>query len=288
MNNYTKYLFLLAILLNSYPVLMGQGLGLPSITTLEQIARESGVLSNSVDDDAIVYEEADFEPPTPGRIRMADVKIMRKACAKIAAELLSAPNDNRGKNSPWYADLSNWNQGLEKASVSELETDLFVLLPKLFEFVERDAGGAILATELQRIEVYMVQSGSYLIRALSYHIAHEQGVVATDLLRQAVRLFGNGRLVDETAWDVDDMMPVDSAGIFILNPELAVEELKKRPLERVRFFLTNVTEPAEFFERYVGEGDGLEVLKVKYAANRAVIDAKHREVVAWLAAQPKE
>jgi hypothetical protein len=83
-------------------------------------------------------------------------------------------------------------------------------------------------------------------------------------------------------------MPVDSAGVFILNPDLAVEELKKRPLERVRFFLTNVTEPAEFFRRYVGEGDGLEVLKAKYAANKAVIDAKHREVVAWLAAQPKE
>ena len=285
----TKIIIIWAVILSNYcSVAEAQGLGLPSNATLEQIARESGVLSDNLDEDAVAYEEGDFNPPSRGRLRKADIKSMRADQVKISANLLSVPNDNSGKQSPWYASLSTWNQGFQKAIDSEMEKDLFSLIPVLMAVVERNDEGEELCKELIAVETYMVHSGSPIIRALSYHVVHEQGVVAADLLRQAVRLFGNGRLVDETAWDVDDPMPVDSAGVFILNPELAVEELKKRPVKRVRFFLTNVTEPSEFFRRYVGEGDGLEVLKARYAANKEVIDAKHQEVVAWLAAQPKE
>jgi hypothetical protein len=278
-------LFLMHFLIN-FKNVAAQSLGFPNIATLEDIARESGVLSNGVDEDAIVYEEDDFEAPIKGKVRKADIKMMQQTHDIVSAELAAAPNDETGRRCLWYNILISWNQGIERTIASELQVDLFSILPSLMAFVERDSGDEKLASALEKVETYMVQSGDHIIRALSYHIVHEQGVVAADLLKQAVQLFGNGRLVDETSWDVDDPMPVDSAGIFILNPDLAVEELKKRPVARVRFFLTNVTDSAEFFHRYVGDGDGLEVLKAKYAANRAAIDAKHREIVAWLGAQP--
>jgi hypothetical protein len=84
--------------------------------------------------------------------------------------------------------LIAWNQGIEKAVSSALENDLFSLMPSLIGYLERDVNNEELASELDRIEVYMVQSGDSIIRALSYHIVHEQGVVAAELLRQAVRL----------------------------------------------------------------------------------------------------
>jgi len=38
-----------------------------------------------------------------------------------------------------------------------------------------------------------------------------------------------------------------------------------------------------FFERYEATGDGMDVLKTKYAANKVAIQAKFAEVVAYVA-----
>ncbi|MFN0129505.1 MAG: hypothetical protein ACKV19_22795 [Verrucomicrobiales bacterium] len=203
--------------------------------------------------------------------------------------LVAAADDGGGKRNPWYPVLESMRQGVLKVVNTEAEADLLALMAPMIAYHERDQGiGEDYGEPLQEAEAYLLNSSNTIIRALAYHIKDGTGPMEEGLFRQAVRLFGNGRLIDETAWDVDDMMPVDSAGIFILNPGVALDELKKRPPERVRQFLTNAKDPAKFFARYVGEGDGLERLKSKYGAEKAAIDAKFVELVAWAATLPDE
>lgn len=262
-----------------------QGLGLPTIEVLEARARARNSLVAGGETDAIVYEEGDFQLPVKGMIMKADLKRVAAIHSSISMELTAAPNTAAGKQSERFRRIGAWNAELGKSLASGKQSDFLSLLPALTTHIERDTRLELECIPLQNAEAYMVISGDVFIRALAHHVVHEEGVVAAEVLRQAVVLFGNGRLVDETAWDVDDPMPLDSAGVFILNPELAVEELKKRPVERVRFFLTGTTEASEFFRRYGAEGDGMEKLKSRYAANKAAIDAKHREMVSWLAAR---
>jgi hypothetical protein len=85
---------LLGSLAQPLAMLTAQSLGLPNIATLEEIARESGVLSNGVDPDAIIFDEGDFDPPSRGKIRKADLKILKKTQTIVASDLMSAPNDS--------------------------------------------------------------------------------------------------------------------------------------------------------------------------------------------------
>ncbi len=264
------------------------GLSLPDITTLEAMARERGELKDGPQSDGIIYNEHDFDPPPKGKIQKAELKWLKKLADEITLNLTAAPNNTGGKQSLWYPGMLVLRNGLVHAVQTEKEQDLLNLTGHLISFAERDQGmSASFGPELQEVEWRMLSLGTSIIRALAYHIQNGSGEVEAGLLRQAVRLFGNGRLVDESAWDVDDLMPVDSAGMFILNPDLAIEEVKKRSPERVRYFLTNVSEPSEFFARYAATGDGLAKLKTKYAAGKSTIDARFRTLAAWAATLPK-
>jgi hypothetical protein len=53
-------------------------------------------------------------------------------------------------------------------------------------------------------------------------------------------------------------------------------------LEEIKTFLRGSTD-SSFFERYEATGDGMDILKTKYASNKAAIHAKFDEVIAFVA-----
>lgn len=261
---------------------------LPDISQLEAMAKESGDLDDADSTPEIVYEDTDFLVPAKGKLQTADIKWMRKRMEIMGLDLANVPGGSSGTGSDLYPLLVSWRNNLNKALDTGLESDFFPLIGPLITAAERKASEDEISEDLSTATAEMLLTAECFIRALAYHIKNGTGPMEEGLFRQAVRLFGNWRLLDESAWDEDDRMPVDSAGIFILNPEVAMDELKKRPPERVRDFLCNVKEPAAFFDRYVGEGDGLERLKAKYGAEKAAIDAKFVELAAWAATLPDE
>ncbi len=285
----TLKLVLNYLLLNTIGVslLTAQGLNLPDLKSLEQEAREDGVLIEGINVDSIVFTDGDFDPPARGLLRKADIKVMTSLHERIGKSLMVTPAAEKQTNAAVVKALQTLHEALGKVLGSGKEADFFPVIPQLVDFQERIWEEAnALGPELSSASTCMFECGTYLVRALAFHIENEQGVVSDDLLRRAVTLFSNSTLMDESAWDEDERIPVNSSGLFILNPELVVEEVKRRPLNRVTRFLRNIREPEDFFKSYAVDGDGLEVLKAKYAANKEVLDAKYRELVAWWQAQP--
>jgi hypothetical protein len=76
---------------------------------------------------------------------------------------------------------------------------------------------------------------------------------------------------------------------MILDAAFTVAQLKTLPFLKAERFLKLRHHPelsaAEFFERYLSTRDGMAILKTKYAANKAAIDAKFEELKAWIAPQ---
>ncbi len=264
-----------------------QDLTLPDLEILEEIAREESSTLESMSDENIVFTDGDFDPPARGLLRKADIKVMTSLHERIGKSLMATPAAEKQTNAAVLKALQTLHEALGKVLGSGREADFFPVIPQLVDFQERIWEEAnALGPELSSASTWMFECGTYLVRALAFHIENENGVVSDDVLKQAVMLFGNDVLMDETAWDVDDLMPLGSAGLLILNPELVVDLLKQSPLNRVTRFLRNIREPEDFFKSYAMDGDGLEVLKAKYAANKEVLDAKYRELVAWWQAQP--
>lgn len=80
-------------------------------------------------------------------------------------------------------------------------------------------------------------------------------------------------------------MPIDAAGVMILDATNVVTQLKAGPWQQAKQFLGGTDNASAYFARYTAPGNGLAVLKAKYAQNQAAIDAKFVELKTWVAQQ---
>jgi hypothetical protein len=85
-----------------------------------------------------------------------------------------------------------------------------------------------------------------------------------------------GYFCQEGEWEGKNP-PINAAGVMILNAAAVVTQLKAGPWKQASQFLEGETTASEYFDRYIPTGDGLTVLKTKYAANQDAIDAKFVE-----------
>lgn len=281
-NQTIKYSLMLALICGTASA---QKIGWPSRSQLEELAKARGVLRDGPVLSGVEFDEGDFDWPGSGFLKKADMKWLADIQTRTAEALRKIPEDIRQSNRISYERMQSLNEVIKTAAASGKQDDLFKAITPLIVLAEAEPVSDRFCEASASAKAYLLQCGSYMVRAFAYHVVHRNGMVSPELLRQAVLLFSNSQLLDETAWDVGDLMPIDSSGLFILNPDLVMEEVKKRPLNRVTCFVSNIEEPSDFFQPYTAAGDGLEVLKVKYAANKEVLDAKYRELVAWWQAQ---
>ncbi len=106
-------------------------------------------------------------------------------------------------------------------------------------------------------------------------------------MQRFVRVYGTGRFYQEGDWEGEKPM-INAAGVMILDAAAVVTQLKAGLWQQAKQFLGGETTASGFFARYAGNGDGLPVLKTKYAANQMAIDAKFDELKAWANQQEQQ
>lgn len=260
------------------------GVELPSTAALEQQARVDGAAGKGTPPGDIVYQDGDFDAPPAGQVMMADWRNLQQANAEIGALLIAAPDDVSGKQSSWYPQLQTWKTAFDQFVTSKTQADLFALIPTMATFVGRAEGSPPVAEQLRTVDGHMRGLGYYEIRAIASHVTEHQGAVAPSVLTNFVRVFAIRGFLAEGDWE-DEIMPINAAGVMILDPTAVVTQLKAGPWQQAKHFLGGSDQESVFFDRYASSGNGLAVLKTKYAQNQATADAKFVELNDWVAQQ---
>lgn len=241
-----------------------------------------------VDPDAIIYDDGDFDSPPAGQVTMAHWKDLGRINQKIGEDIQNAPDDATGKQSVAYAPLQAWKTLFDHFISTKASADLLALAPGIVVYHNRPEE-QISSTELQNIRGRMTEIIYYVVEALAAKVVQSNGVLNSTDLGSAVDIFSIYRLVDGTMWDPPDVpMPIDWAGVMIIDAPAAVTELKAGPWQQAKKFLNGETTAGGYFVRYTGSGDGLAVLKTKYAANQSAIDAKFNELKTWADQQEQQ
>lgn len=226
----------------------------------------------------------DHPTPQPGEIWGGYIDAINETRTQLTQVLAQVPTGDDGQSFPWFAKLQTIKGQLDQAATSKSQVDLFATVPKLAEvFQEKDPLPFVTESfgPLANLSVP-------LISTVGIHVEQQRGTVAAAALADFVRVFavGNG-FISESNWE-DRQMPVDAPGVMILDAAAVVTQLKAGPWEQASQFIGGATTASGFFARYTGTGDGLPVLKTKYAANHSAIGSKFSELKTWVDQQEEQ
>lgn len=231
--------------------------------------------------------DADYQPSAPGSISLVDAEMLQYANTNAATALSQAPDDPTGKQSTWYSPLQTWIAAAGQAATTKTHNAVFTLIPTMANYFARDAEAEPLASQLTSIRNQMESCGSVVLRAIGSYIEQNNGTVDGSKLNSFVRVYATGHFFQEGEWE-GEIPPINAAGVMILDAAAVVTQLKAGPWQQAKQFLGGATTANGFFSRYTGTGDGLAVLKTKYAANQSVIDAKFSELKTWADQQEQQ
>lgn len=223
----------------------------------------------------------DYPTPQPGELWGGNIDSVNAIRSQLAEILSAVPTGTEGQSSPWFAKLGSIKAQLDQVAASKMQVDLFNMIPNLAEvFQEHEPLPFVLESfgSLANLNVD-------LNMAAGSHVEQQNGTIAAAILVNFVTMFsvGNG-FVSEASWE-DRPMPIDAAGVMIVDAAAVVTQLKAGPWQQASQFLCGETTASGYFARYAGSGDGLAVLKTKYAENQSAIDAKFIELKAWVEQQ---
>jgi hypothetical protein len=266
---------LLTITFIGVPLVFGEGLGLPTLSQLEQ---QQGVIRSFPDND--LPEDWTTRPPKVGEIRLYAEILLKEAKDSIVAEQASVPNGANGKESVTYTKIIQWLQAVDAQLLTKTQIKLIELNSLNAEILKFSRSEGDLDTSVINLAGRVRSTNSALIYNAFDFINNNQkpNIAQHDNLLSGFYCSG---FVDPTEWE-DPRIPIDRAGVFIINPDNAVTKLKTKSIEEIETFLGGSVD-ISFFERYEANGDGANVLKLKYAANKAVIQSKFAEILAHLA-----
>ncbi len=217
--------------------------------------------------------------PLPGQIPLG-VEDVSRVSAALATIANTVQPGSQGQASPWFTKLQSLKTELSQLGTSKLQSDLFALISETGEFFAADGNAPEFvnqaAASLHTLDVVMIQT-------VKQHITEQNAAISPSNITIFIKVFSNKGFVNEPDWE-EQPIPVDSAGIMILDAAAVVTHLKTRPWQEADHFLGNNT-AAEAFVRYKASSDGMEILKTKYAANEPTIIAKWNELAAWVAEQ---
>lgn len=188
------------------------------------------------DPGAVVLTDADLVPPGPGEVSRADVKYMQPASQQIGALLGQTPGGATGTGSTWYPRLQTWKTAFDQFLTSRLRADFLNLIPTMADYWSRDAEAEELAPQLGEVSNWMQTCGEYLIKAAAAHVSEQNGVIDAATLAKFVKLFASRGFVVDADWE-DAPMPINGAGVLILDAPAVVTQLKAGPWQQAKRFL---------------------------------------------------
>jgi hypothetical protein len=227
------------------------------------------------------FTVVELATPPAGQIQKSHLRTVNQLRAILAATLAAAPAGTEGQGSPWFAKGQAYKSGLDAVSASSLQADCFALIPKI---------SAVLAARQSDAPAFAQQCAglangfsTVLVHSIERHIIDQNGTVSAANLISFSTVFSTEGFTAEGDWEASPI-PVDSAGVMILDATAVLTQLKTRPWQEADHFLENAT-AEQAFARYAAPGNGMAILKTKYSANQATITAKWNELVAWVVTQ---
>ena len=253
--------------------LWGQGLGLPDPDVLEQELRNDGEISNELPP----YDPADYAQPDPGKLRLFESKQIEQNRVRIN-NILALSDEN----SEWLTKAQQISQKLNILKGSKLRKDFLEVAQivhasflEVSPLVEGEGSQeSKYQSELEGLSVILHSEAFNLVKEKQANLTINQWQLISDLILLK-------QLWSARSWE-DNSDYLGSAGGFIVDANKATTELKTKNLAEIKTFLGGDTDNS-FFERYEAAGDGMDILKTKYAANKAAIQAKFAEVLAHVA-----
>lgn len=227
------------------------------------------------------FTAAELAVPPVGEIQKIHLRLINSSKDGFIETLAVVPAGPDGQDSPWFTKAQTFKTGLNAVATSRLQIDCFALIPQIVELLKtRRTDVPSFAADASGLA-----SGcsSVIIHAIERHVIDQTGSVSVANLIIFITVFSTPGFLSEGDWEASPI-PIDSAGIMILDPAAVVTQLKTRPWQEAEQFLGNNT-AAEAFARYAMSGDGMAILKTKYAADQATITAKWNELAAWVETQ---
>ena len=229
---------------------------------------------------------AELAMPPVGQIQKSHLRTVNHLRAYLTTALAAVPAGTERTGSPWFSRAQAYRAGLDILATTNLQADCFALIPNIKgllaarrdDYLGLDVPSfALICSDLAN------EFSTVLIHAMERHVIDQNGSVPAAHLISFITVFSVPGFTSESDWEASPI-PVDAAGLMILDPSAGVTYLKTRPWQEADQFLGNAT-AAEAFSRYSAAGNGMAILKTKYAANESTIRAKWNELAAWVVTQ---
>lgn len=227
------------------------------------------------------FTAAELAAPPVGEIQKIHLRLINSSKDGFIETLAMVPAGPDGQDSPWFTKAQTFKTGLNAVATSRLQIDCFALIPQIVELLK--TRGTDVPSFAADASGLASGCSSVIIHAIERHIIDQNGSVSAPNLISFSSVFSNPGFLTEGDWE-DSGIPIDAAGVMILDPAAVVTQLKTRPWQEAEQFLGNNT-ATEAFARYAVSGNGMAILKTKYAANQATITTKWNELAAWVVAQ---
>lgn len=234
----------------------------------------------------IELTSAERAAPAVGQIQRSHLRTVNQLRGILAEIMAAVPTGVEGTDSPWFTKAQSYKNGLDRISTSCLQEDCIALIPEVADILtaRRKVNDELSVPEFALKSAGLANGFStVLIHAIERHIIDQNGTVSAPDLISFCTVFSNSGFLSESDWEAS-RIPIDSAGIMILDAAAVVTQLKTRSWEEADQFLGN-NSATEAFARYKVSGDGMAILKTKYVADQATIITKWNELAAWVGTQ---
>jgi hypothetical protein len=229
------------------------------------------------------FTAEELASPPSGEIKKKYLREVNASLTGLTTVLVSVPTGPEGQQSPLFAKLQTIKAGLDQLSSSRLESRLFGLVPTMVEVFDAEAAGA--PVFVGDAVGWLQNISPAILYTVARHVTVQNASVTAGNLANFVKIFASKRgFISGGDWE-DEPMPVNAAGVMVLDAAGVVTQLKAAPWQQAKQFLGGATDAAIYFARYAMTGDGLAVLKTRYSQNQAAIDAKFVELKTWVAQQ---
>lgn len=252
--------------------LQAQGLKIPT---------NNNAITGAIDAvDPTPYTAAELASPPSGQIRklrLRDVELSKRTLQAVLASVSTEDQSNANYRVAQSAEVK-----LEAVLLTYQQDPFFSLIEIIFTLeASAESEGSPLFVRSASHALEEIKTS--IVEEMADSIVRMNAAIPPDMLARFVSAFAKGSLIEAGDWE-DKTIPISSAGVMILDAEAVVLQLKSQPWQQAERFVKNAT-AEQAFHRYTTSGDGLEVLKTKFAADKATIMAKWDELAAWVAQQ---
>ncbi len=249
-----------------------QGLAIPK--------NDAGIADSISDALPTPYTLDELATPPAGEIRKLRLRAINSTKLSLQAVLATVPLADQ--TNPNYSIALFAIQKIESVISDRQQNQLFGLIEDIIaldEAAKVEANPSFVKPAAEALS----ELKTSIVHEIAAYIVTQNAAVPADKLSLFVRAFTAGSFIEAGDWE-GEVIPVSEIGMMIIDAAAVVAMIKTQPWQNADRFIGGAN-ASNAFSKYTPSGDGLAVLKMKYASNQATIEAKWNELAAWVAEQ---